>query len=254
MQVIIIGTGKMATFLCKTILKTSHELIAIVGRNAEKVNLLSQQFNCNGLVNAYNDLPKADLIIIAVNDASIEKVAISIVNTNAIVLHTAGAVSKDVLQTSSNKYGVLWPIQSIHATTITNDGIPFVIDGNSEETIAIIQQFAESISSSITILNDEKRKKLHLAAVIVNNFTNHLYSLVDDFCKQEQISFDLLKAIIAETSEQIKYQHPRETQTGPAKRGDLQTIEKHVEILQNYPNIETIYRLMSDSIQKMHLT
>ena len=126
--------------------------------------------------------------------------------------------------------------------------IPFLIDGNNEAVIKTIYDFAKTLSGDVQVINDEDRLKLHTAAVIVSNFTNHLYAIAEDFCKKEHVSFDLLKPLIMETAARIKDQSPGDVQTGPAVRKDIHTLDKHLRILSQYPKLRTTYLRLTDSI------
>jgi len=94
-----------------------------------------------------------------------------------------------------------------------------------------------------------QRKALHVAAVFVCNFTNHLYQIGADLCKEHQLSFDILKPLIEETAAKILVLSPAEAQTGPAKRKDQQTIDSHLALL-NDENQKAIYTLLTQSIQQ----
>ena len=89
---------------------------------------------------------------------------------------------------------------------------------------------------------------MHVAAVFVNNFTNHLYQIGQEICEENQVSFDILKPLIQETAEKIKTLEPVDAQTGPAKRNDSNTIEAHLEYLTN-ENQKNIYKILTQSIQ-----
>jgi hypothetical protein len=90
--------------------------------------------------------------------------------------------------------------------------------------------------------------KLHLAAVFCNNFVNHIYVLTEDYCKKETIDFKLLLPLIKETAERLEDISPSQSQTGPAIRNDRPTIEKHLALLQNHPQLQKIYSIFTESI------
>ena len=126
--------------------------------------------------------------------------------------------------------------------------MPILIDANNEETLSLISSIAAIISSDVQIADDETRIKLHLAAVFVNNFTNHLYAIAEDFCKKEEVDFNILKPLIIETANRIKEFSPATVQTGPAIRNDVNTIDTHLKMLNDYPKFKTIYLKLTDSI------
>jgi len=167
-------------------------------------------------------------------------------------VHTAGSVSKDVLNSISEKYGVIYPLQSLNKSSDDIPEVPLLIDGNSTEILAYIQTFANSLSNQVSIVNDEDRLKFHIAAVFVNNFTNHLYAMADDFCNHENIDFIKLLPLIDETTKRIKKHPPKEIQTGPAIRQDLYTLGKHLKMLSADPDLKYIYLKLSESILKLH--
>ena len=98
--------------------------------------------------------------------------------------------------------------------------------------------------------DDQKRLRIHLAAVIVNNFTNHLYALAEQFCLKEEIAFDLLRPLIEETAFGISRMAPNEAQTGPAIRHDNTTIEQHLKLLESHPGLRNFYLAFTESIQR----
>lgn len=126
--------------------------------------------------------------------------------------------------------------------------IPFLVDGNSPDVTEFIRVFALSLSPHVTITNDDERLKLHTAAVIVSNFTNHLYAIAEEFCESEKIDFGLLRPLIMETAQRLESISPSAVQTGPAIRKDIHTLDKHLRLLSAYPKLRTTYLRLTDSI------
>src|SRR4029079_14687211 len=124
------------------------------------------------------------------------------------------------------------------------------IDASDDSARKKLEQLAQSISKEKVILaGDKERLKLHVAAVIVSNFTNHLYKLAEDYCKKEGLDFNQLIPLIEETAQRLKAISPSDTQTGPAVRHDDPTIQQHLSILEKYPHLKKIYEMMTESIQ-----
>jgi predicted short-subunit dehydrogenase-like oxidoreductase (DUF2520 family) len=248
MKVIIIGTGNVATVLGKKILQAGHEIIQVAGRNFEKANELGGQLHCNVIYNVRYINLGADIYIIAVSDASIGVVAAQLKLQNHIVAHTAAAVSKDVLAKSSENFGVIYPLQTLVKEAASLPSIPALIDGNNETTKKTLTLFANDWAESVRVANDEERLKLHIAAIFANNFTNYLFTIVEQFCKKEQLKFNILLPLIEETIKRLKTHSPSGLQTGPAVRSDYETIEKHKEILKDHPELSGLYNLLTNSI------
>src|SRR5690606_12433218 len=108
----------------------------------------------------------------------------------------------------------------------------------------------ESISEQVYQVDSEQRRALHLSAVFVNNFVNHLYHIGEQICKKNQLPFDILRPLIAETAAKITEMPPLEAQTGPAKRCDNSTLLKHREQLTPHPLYLQLYDLLTEAIQQ----
>ncbi|MEP6794849.1 MAG: DUF2520 domain-containing protein, partial [Saprospiraceae bacterium] len=89
---------------------------------------------------------------------------------------------------------------------------------------------------------------LHVAAVFANNFSNHMLTLAESICKEHQLPFEILKPLILETFSKAILSGPKESQTGPAVRGDDKTIEKHLHLLENHPELSDVYKIITNSI------
>lgn len=248
MRIVIIGSGNVATVLGRLFVKNNHEVIQVVSRNAGHAKILATEFNCPFTDNTGIIDTSAELYIVAVSDNALYNLNSSIHLGKKLVLHTAGSVSKDVLKDISVNYGVLYPLQSLRKEMEYSGDIPLLIDGSTEETTTMIEDFAKSISANVAKVSDEKRLKLHVAAVVVSNFTNHLYALAEDFCKKEEVDFNLLVPLIKETAERTASQSPVAMQTGPAVRNDVFTLDKHLQMLAGYPKLKYIYLKLTDSI------
>ena len=128
---------------------------------------------------------------------------------------------------------------------------PIFIDGNDEKTKAVLDKLAHSIADEKVIqAGDDARLKLHVAAVVVSNFVNHLYVLAENYCKKEGLDFKLLLPLIEETATRLKDKSPKELQTGPAIRHDSDSIHKHLDLLKDHPQLKNLYVLLTESIQQ----
>ncbi len=250
MNVVMIGSGNVASVLSRLMQQHQITITQIVSRQLDHAKLLAEELNTsyadfNGIING-----NADIYIIALSDYSLSDDLSFLKINDKPVFHTAASVSKDVLKKISNNYGVLYPLQTLHKNNRIIPSIPFLIDANNESTLLKIKSLALKISDWVEETDDETRLKLHVAAVIVNNFSNHLFSLTESFCQNEHINFELLKPLIAETFNRIVKASPSEVQTGPAKRNDQETIAKHISLLSNHKNLQAIYQTITASIIK----
>jgi predicted short-subunit dehydrogenase-like oxidoreductase (DUF2520 family) len=249
MKVVMIGSGNVATIFSRLIKQSGHNVLQVISKQIPNAKTLATELNCDFADN-YNAInTTADIYIIAINDDSLAKLNAEFNVGDKLVVHTAASVSKNVLQNISTNYGVLYPLQSLRKEMHHVVDIPLLIDGNSEQTVKSIQDFALTISPIVNQADDDQRLKLHVAATIANNFTNHLFSLTETFCKNENIDFKLLLPIINETVRRLDTYSPSDIQTGPAVRNDISTIDKHLTVLANYPKLKNLYQLITESIR-----
>jgi predicted short-subunit dehydrogenase-like oxidoreductase (DUF2520 family) len=249
MRVVIIGAGNVATVFGRLIAKANHEIIQVVSRSIANARSLANELGC-----AYADNPKildttADIYIVAMTDAALNEIQESYILGDKLIVHTAGSIPMDILKNVSVNYGVLYPLQSLRKENPElHQDIPLLVTGNSMAVISKLENFARTISSTVAIVNDAERLKLHVAAVLVSNFTNHLYKLAADYCSKEGLDFKMLQPLIEETALRLRYRLPGDMQTGPAARKDIITLDKHLRILSQHPALKTVYLRMTDSI------
>lgn len=249
MEIVIIGTGNTATVLGRKLKEAGHVIAQVYGRNARDASDLAYDLETES-TNYWSVVQRdADVYLIAVADIAVKEVIKELDMTDKTIVHTAASVSKEVLK-KADHYGVFYPLQSLNKNSGNLPQIPIIIDASDEATFQLLSSLAHSISDKVTVGDDEKRLKLHLAAVLVNNFTNHIYALAEDFCEKEGIDFQLLIPLIDETSMRLHSISPSNAQTGPAIRHDTTTIKDHLNLLAKYPRLKNLYEVFTDSIQK----
>jgi predicted dinucleotide-binding enzyme len=241
MTIVMIGSGNVAAVLGRKLKAAGHQIVQLYSRNASAASELAYEWDAESTNYKSMIQKNADLYIIAVDDRSIDDVADDLRVPGKIVVHTAASVPMEVLKNVSEHYGVLYPLQSLSKDIGTITEIPLFVDGSDAYTKSRLQSLAASISrEKVGVAGDDDRAKLHVAAVVVNNFANHLY----------QLAAELLQPLIEETALRLRQHSPSEALTGPAVRHDKQTIEKHLEILNAHPKLRNIYLLMTESIQQ----
>lgn len=207
----------------------------------------------------YKDLDKdIDLLLIMVNDNAIETVAKNIYSNihlqNVLVAHTSGATPMQILAPYAKRFGVFYPLQSFSKNSdLDMNTVPICIDANNENDKSILLILGQLLSNNVAIVNDEQRAYLHVGAVMVNNFTNHLYALAQDFMAKHHTPFSMLKPLILETVHKLEYMPAKAAQTGPAKRNDQNTIQRHLDLIATDKDLALLYKMLSESISKYYL-
>ena len=254
-SVSFIGAGNVAHHLALAFNRNEVTINQIYNRSKDNGSELSKRVDAE-YINTIKDLEVSTLLIIAVNDNAIKAISKSIpkkVSASTIIVHTSGSQSIEVLS-SHRYYGCFYPLQSFRKKRgIDIYSVPILISALEERVQQRLLSLGSMISKKVTLINDKNRSLLHLPAVIVNNFTNHLFQLAYDYCDRNNLDFSLLHPLINETVKRLdNLQPPREMQTGPAIRGDQSTIERHESQLVAHPDILQLYQLMTQNIEKYY--
>lgn len=243
----IIGSGNVVHHLVRALSGLSNFKIQNVAvRSLDKV---VDFFPKDLIVTNVGDLKKADITLISVTDSSIAEVSDQISYKDSLVVHTSGTTALEVLN-DKNRKGVFYPLQTFSKSKEINfKEVPLCLEAENTDALIELKLLAKELSDNVFEISSEQRKSLHVAAVFVSNFTNHLYSIGNEICKENDIPFDILKPLIKETADKINYLNPKDAQTGPAVRFDQKTIKAHQDFLKNQ-NYKTIYNLITQSIQE----
>jgi predicted short-subunit dehydrogenase-like oxidoreductase (DUF2520 family) len=245
-KITLIGSGNIAQHLIKAFDKS--ETIEIAQVFSRKKETLASLVDFDKIVDDFQDLKEADLYIIAVTDNAIAEVSVQLPFINQLVVHTSGTASIETLD-NKNRKGVFYPLQTFSKNKDVDFSIiPICLEAENTFDFRVLDTIAKSISKAVFPINSEQRKALHVAAVFVNNFTNHLYQIGQEICEENQVPFEILKPLIQETADKINTLSPIDAQTGPAKRNDSITIDAHLEYLTN-ENQKNIYKILTQSIQ-----
>lgn len=251
----IVGTGNIAWLLVTRLSKAGHNCLGVYGRNTVEAQKLATVANAPALDDIKDIQDNADACILAVSDHSIVEVASNFALENTTLVHTAGSLSRMILEPYAKRAGVIWPIYSIIKEQLPKHReIPIVLKGTDDYSEAVLKQITNSITDISYTISWEQRQWLHLTAVLCNNFNNHLMAVSEDICNKQQIPFSLLYPIVSQTAERIKQGSPKKLQTGPAKRKDTETIQKHMALLQQNPDWLELYKSITTSIDKMYST
>ncbi|MCL4482657.1 MAG: DUF2520 domain-containing protein, partial [Bacteroidetes bacterium] len=168
-----------------------------------------------------------------------------------LIVHTAGSVSMNILATVSKNYGVFYPLQTLSKQKeVDFSSVPICIEANSAENLAKLRALAAIISDQVVQVDSMQRKQLHLAAVFVSNFVNHFYSIGEKLLLEKQLDFDLLKPLIMETANKAMHHSPRTVQTGPAIRNNKTIMDHHLKMLEQHPEWQKLYELISRDISR----
>ena len=255
-NVSFIGSGQVATQLALGMENLGHSVKYVYGRNFDHSNdLVRKLYSAQVKTDLDFSEKDIDLVIICVNDDSIESVASEIiVDEETIVVHTSGTQPLSLLDyTPTDKTGVFYPLQTFSKERKTNwQGLPLCVEGSDTEVETILYNIAHELTGNAHRLTTYDRKIIHLSAVFACNFTNHLYTISKEILEDHGLEFDLLKPLILETVQKAMHIGPENAQTGPAMRSDQEVISTHLSQLSDKTQLRTLYQLITDLITEKH--
>jgi predicted short-subunit dehydrogenase-like oxidoreductase (DUF2520 family) len=251
MRITLIGSGNIATHLGAAFKNAGHRIVQVYSRDAQNAALLAYHIGAEAIDDLCNIDPGTDIFIIAVADSVIVEIATQLVSFDKIIAHTSGATDIQALLNITPKAGVFYPLQTFSKTKEVDFwSVPLCIEGADESITKTLTDLAQTISNKVYIITSAQRKTLHLAAVFACNFTNYLYGVGGQLLSEQSIPFDLLRPLILETAQKVQDHLPAEVQTGPATRNDQNTIFTHLQMLKDKPELEQLYKLLSQGIIK----
>ena len=233
MNIVIIGKGNVATNL--------HYAFTKKGVACQMVS------SREGL----DQLPQANVYIYAVRDEALPSVVKQVVGVGkSLHLHTSGTMPITVFGEDKPHAGVFYPFQTFSKARVIEDfsTVPVFFEARGIDDISAVYSLALTITSRVYEASQHDRERLHVAGVFTNNFTNLMYTMAAELLQNTHIPFSALLPLIDETAAKIHTLPPREAQTGPARRGDENVMNHHMELLSEEQR--EIYRLLSEAIKK----
>ncbi|WP_299315015.1 DUF2520 domain-containing protein [uncultured Aquimarina sp.] len=247
--IVILGAGNVAQHLYTAFLnKKSVAIIQCYNRKGIRIHKDQKE---GTVTNDLNNLKKADLYILAISDDAIEKVSSALPFHNRLVVHTSGSAPIQAID-HKNSRGVFYPLQTFSAKKkIDFSELPFCIEADQKQDVITLKNLASIVSQKIYDVSSDQRSVLHVAAVFVNNFTNYMFSIGNEICKENNVPFEILLPLIQETAKKIIEIEPDIAQTGPAIRKDVKTIDRHLKILKD-DSQRQLYKMLTKAIQSKY--
>lgn len=252
-SITIIGAGNLAWNLAHAITQNGQTVVQVISQHLNHAKALAKEVNALADTNLASIDPSANMVLMCVKDSAIAPIAAKLNLGRQIVAHCSGSTPMQVLSKSSFHYGVFYPVQTFNKHELKNfRNIPVCLEGSDSSTENTLVELAELLSDEVQVLDSSKRLVLHLAAVLANNFTNYLYGTAHELLEAHHLSPQLLYPLITAALQDAQRQNPHGIQTGPAKRNDSGVIAQHLQLLEQQPDVQEAYRLLTTLIQKKH--
>lgn len=248
----VIGSGNLAWHLAPALDNAGFVVKEVYSPNPRHAEALTERLY-QAEVKATLDFSTSNssIFILAVRDEAIAQIAREIIlPDDAVLIHTSGSISITELQYAATPHvGVLYPLQTFSKERkVDFSTIPLFVETLTDEAATVVLALAKGLSKQVRKITSEERKALHVAAVFASNFTNHMLTLAQQIMQQNSLDYNLLKPLITETLQKGLSIGPKYSQTGPAKRGDLEILDSHLQFLNEDERVTEIYRVISQHI------
>lgn len=249
-RICVIGAGNVATHLARA-LSCVGDIVAIYSRDIANARVLAESLRVSSFTDSLRDIPAdADYYIVAVKDDAIARIAAE-TPRGGVWAHTSGSVPMDVFAPYKERYGVFYPLQTFsrhHDVDVSE--VPFLIEGSTPDVADSLMALARRISTTVRPADSEVRKRLHIAAVFACNFANLMWIEADELLRRQGLDIGYLRPLLRETLRKLDDMTPGDAQTGPARRGDRNVIERHLAMLDDEPR--RLYADLSEIILKRY--
>lgn len=261
MRISFVGAGNVAWHLAQALELAGHHILEVFSRDTRNARrLVNKLYDTYAVPDLDFAESTAELIVLCVADDALHDVVSRLVlPENCTVVHTSGTKTLEELRHLIEIYsdipaetGVFYPLQTFsREVPISFTDVPICIEASSPKIEQLLIQLAQDISNVVYLMNSEERQIVHVSAVFACNFTNHLLTVAKRILDAEHLEFELLKPLVRETIRKaLEAPDPAVVQTGPARRGDSQIIEKHLDYLERFPAWQGMYEAMSESIRR----
>jgi len=252
-KIVFIGAGNVATNLSISLQSVGFTILQIYSRTINCAKILAEKLDTFFTDDLKEINQTADLYLFCVSDDAISEVLNEMELRNKFFVHTAGSVDINVFKEYTQNFGVFYPLQSFRKNFILDfKDIPICVEANNFENEQKLAELANKISVNVNVINSVQREQIHLAAVFANNFTNFMLSCAFKLSEAQNIDFKIYKPVINNTVNRAFEQNPINNQTGPAIRGDEETMEKHLKMLKKEKKLKKIYKFISKKIGQIN--
>ncbi len=253
MRVVLIGAGNVATHFGEALLAAGYHILQVYSRTEQSAGELASRLNAT-FCSSIHEVVEADLYVYSVSDSALPEVINQMIHTTGIHIHTTGSVGVEVFGNKFSAFGVIYPLQTFSKQKdLDFNQVPLFVEAVSDTVKDHLLQIAEKLSKHVYVANSAQRIQLHIAAVFACNFSNYFYSIAADVLNKAGFPFEVLHSLILETAEKIRTLSPDQAQTGPARRNDQDSVEKHISMI-NDSEVAELYRVISARITQKYLS
>ncbi len=254
----IIGAGRVGKTIGKLcVSNTVGKILGVYNRSAknaaEAVTFIGQGSPFYSL----EDLPAADITFITTPDDAIEPICAELValkrlRKNSIVLHCSGSLPSGVLADAKSCDCALASVHPMRGfadpelSVAQYAGTYCALEGEEKAT-EILKPLFEALGSITYFIRSDKKEIYHAAGVFASNYlitiAQEALNCLAEAGVPSEIAMNAIISLMSSSVNTLKEsQSPEKALTGPLKRGDIHTIEKHLNAMHDTVLTQDLYR------------
>jgi len=278
-EVVIIGAGRLGTAMATALAAKHYSLRAVVARRLESARKAATLAGKAATLNSkaalldvatqafaakqIGSLPPPDLVLIAVPDDQIAKVAAKLSRLNfartPVALHTSGALSSEVLAPLRAKgwsTGSIHPLISVSDPKASIEGAFWSVEGDAR-ALRLAKKLVRDLGGASFSIRTAEKPLYHAAAVMTSGSVTALFDVALEMMVESGLTRTtarrILQPLLASTVQNLESKDPSEALTGTFSRGDVETVKRHLGALQR-PRLKDaleLYRLLGKRSLKL---
>jgi predicted short-subunit dehydrogenase-like oxidoreductase (DUF2520 family) len=249
-----IGAGTVGTALAARLSQSGYPVVAVASRSRSSAQKLADAVGyCPVYANNQAVADNAELIFITTPDDAIAPVVKEIKwHPGRSVVHCSGADSVASLEPARKagaQVGAFHPLQTFASPKQAMENMPgstFALEGE-EPLLATLKEMATALGGNWVVLKASDKVLYHASAVIACNYLVTLAKMAGDLWQTFDVSppqaTQALLPLLRGTLHNIETIGIPQCLTGPIARGDIGTVNKHLDALnESAPQLLSTYR------------
>ena len=260
-NVAIVGAGCVGTTLAVMLHEAGYTIGSVVSRHGASAQKLATLVSCKNYSTSVSAIdPKTELLVITVSEDQIIEVASILAkscNLNFKMLtafHTSGALTSEELRPLFQKgtsVFSLHPIQSFSKYTSLKKQltrmkeISYGFEGDTRN-YAEARHIVKKLNGKIVRIPKEAKILYHIACVCASNYSVALLGAIDGLLNDisSSISMKDLAPLVRTSIDNALQMSPGKALTGPIARGNISTVQRHLNALRRKKDFRTLYAIL----------
>lgn len=237
-----IGAGRLGQALALSLTRANLKVVGVSSKRQESAQVLADRIHACCCMQAQALIDLCDLIFVTTPDSVIGQTCEGLRwRPGQAVVHCSGVTEVDVLHHAFDQgalIGGFHPMQTFgdtHAAVQSLPGCTITVEAEAPELMASLLELVERLQCAANRLPSGMRGRYHAAAGYTSQFINALFDqatrLWQSWGATEEEALRALLPLARGTLSAIQSAGVARGMPGPVSRGDLPSIEKHLQAI-----------------------